>query len=689
MRIEVETDREGFLYIFGRYLKSQGKVVSHSQNEIQTTENERSLTLRSSEDGINVDGDTDLLIEWVEDMVDDVDMDSLKTAMRTMGFGKDYAEAEDVFKLQTLADDSLLAILAKDSESFKIQAKQNTVYLDENKVTLNDDLLRNLIVEDVVRKNTLRQLLDRDRIEKLLQDRILSESWRGNYYVSTSALVSGPSLGIGTIKILTVNGEHVRFSAYGDREDAVFRIIQTSESGVTTSDISDILGYSYNYASQLLQSTKEKYGELVDTTKSSRQTIYYSKLRPGWKLAHRYWGDSLHTMCSYLAMFPASMPHYFIKRLTKKGDVVLDPFCGRGTTVTEAILNDRVGIGNDLNPLASILSEAKANVPVRTDVKERINELEERYGGEVSIQDVPDKIKMLYSEYTLSQLLFLREELGSTDVDTFIQGAILGIMHGNSEGYLSISMPNTYSMSPNYVDNYIEKHGLEKPERDVFEKVRSKIDRIYDGREEIHQGGGRILNHDATKITEAVDQRPDLIFTSPPYLKLVNYGDQNWIRLWFLKENPDDVDDDLFATQSQEKYLRFMKDFLQEAYDTLKEDGVAVLVVGDVIKKRRLVARVRRGGDEVKLRPKVKQRVMLGEEIWEECARDVGFKKAALLEDVIADSKKSTKIWGEDRGQATDRDRLLVLSKKENISLDGDEEVEYLDDLQLQEKLGR
>src|SRR5690348_15629388 len=55
-------------------------------------------------------------------------------------------------------------------------------------------------------------------------------------------------------------------------------------------------------------------------------------IAPEWKDQPRLWGHALHPMCSYLASFPASLAHAFIGRYSRHGDVVLDPFSGRGTT---------------------------------------------------------------------------------------------------------------------------------------------------------------------------------------------------------------------------------------------------------------------------------------------------------------------------------------------------------------------
>ena len=69
------------------------------------------------------------------------------------------------------------------------------------------------------------------------------------------------------------------------------------------------------------------------------------------------WAAPQHYTCSYMAMFPPQLPHYFISKFTKPGDVVLDPFSGRGTTAVQAMSQNRIGIGNDLNVLAYVLTK--------------------------------------------------------------------------------------------------------------------------------------------------------------------------------------------------------------------------------------------------------------------------------------------------------------------------------------------
>ena len=53
---------------------------------------------------------------------------------------------------------------------------------------------------------------------------------------------------------------------------------------------------------------------------------------------------------SYRACFKPLLPRFFIERLTGPGDLVYDPFMGRGTTLVEAMLLGRRTAGCDINP---------------------------------------------------------------------------------------------------------------------------------------------------------------------------------------------------------------------------------------------------------------------------------------------------------------------------------------------------
>lgn len=66
-----------------------------------------------------------------------------------------------------------------------------------------------------------------------------------------------------------------------------------------------------------------------------------------------------HDFHAFPAKFPPQLPKKFIEHLTKPGDSVLDPMMGSGTTVLEAFLTGRQGVGFDIDPLALRLCKVK------------------------------------------------------------------------------------------------------------------------------------------------------------------------------------------------------------------------------------------------------------------------------------------------------------------------------------------
>ena len=124
------------------------------------------------------------------------------------------------------------------------------------------------------------------------------------------------------------------------------------------------------------------------------------------------WGHSMHTMCSYHGMFPAKVAHYFIQRYSRPGDLVLDPFSGRGTVPLQARVEGRRTVSNDLNPLAYVLSRAKAHPPNWSAVDTFLRQIEISYHRLSHVEpDVPEDIRMLYHPSTLRQICYLREYL--------------------------------------------------------------------------------------------------------------------------------------------------------------------------------------------------------------------------------------------------------------------------------------
>ncbi|MBA2603888.1 MAG: site-specific DNA-methyltransferase, partial [Acidobacteria bacterium] len=154
---------------------------------------------------------------------------------------------------------------------------------------------------------------------------------------------------------------------------------------------------------------------------------------------------SLHEV-SYRACFKPQLPRFFIERLTAPGDVVYDPFMGRGTTLVEAALLGRQAYGCDVNPLSRVLCEPRLAPPEISGVREALAGVDFTDAG-----DLPDDLLVFYHPETLRQIcalrkyLLTRERLGVlTAADRWIRMVAVNRLTGHSSGFFSV-----YTLPPN------------------------------------------------------------------------------------------------------------------------------------------------------------------------------------------------------------------------------------------------
>ena len=239
--------------------------------------------------------------------------------------------------------------------------------------------------------------------------------------------------------------------------------------------------------------------------------------------------DSLHTLCSYLGAFPPSLARYFINYFTDENEIVFDPFSGRGTTILESRLLNRNSFGSDLNPIAIALSRAKSQTLNKKDIISRIERLKDYFDYALYLPEAQaetDDIHLIFHQGTIAQLCYLKDKLlGSSDkIDQFLIGAILGILHGGerkngTSGYLSISMPNTFSMAPEYVRRFVQTKELKRINRNVFEILKEKVERVFSNHIS-PKIKSIVVECDAKEISKSKELKKylgkvDLILTSP------------------------------------------------------------------------------------------------------------------------------------------------------------------------------
>jgi hypothetical protein len=242
-------------------------------------------------------------------------------------------------------------------------------------------------------------------------------------------------------------------------------------------------------------------------------------------------------------MFPESFAEYWIKRLTKPADLVLDPFSGRGTTALTALLCGRKAISSDVNDVAVCLTKAKTTPPSLGRLKTRITQLKNQFKAKQWIskaQDADEFFRYAYAPATLAQLLYLRENIDwkKSRVDNMIAALVLGSLHGetNSSRYLSNQMPRTISTKPRYSVAFWRDRKLVAPERDTFKILGEMAAFRYVS--PLPSGSSIVLHTDMRNLPRVIDtpktERIRCAVTSPPYMDVTSFEEDQWLRLWFL-----------------------------------------------------------------------------------------------------------------------------------------------------------
>lgn len=261
--------------------------------------------------------------------------------------------------------------------------------------------------------------------------------------------------------------------------------------------------------------------------------------------------NALNAICPYFTMFPLEYPNRVLKKHHKEKPVVLDPFCGRGTTLFSARKFGFNAWGIDSSPVAVAIAKAKlASCEIEAPLAlaaELISDVEP-----VNLPDTPF-FRSAYHRSTLRGICALREGLLAleyeTDASSILRAAVLGCLHGplpkyvENAGYFSNQMPRTYASKPDYAVRFWKVRDLKVPKIDVLRVLRRKIERLAGLDQASPCPISNVLHGDAQseELFQSITTAPSIVITSPPYFGMRTYVQDQWLRNWFLG-GPDTID---------------------------------------------------------------------------------------------------------------------------------------------------
>ncbi|MCZ0931732.1 MAG: DNA methyltransferase [Oligoflexia bacterium] len=283
---------------------------------------------------------------------------------------------------------------------------------------------------------------------------------------------------------------------------------------------------------------------------------------------------------SYRACFKPQLPAFFIDRLTKLGDIVYDPFMGRGTTAIESALRGRIPYGNDINPLSKALTEPRINPPVLDQIIGRLAQIP--WKSFKAIQNT--KLLVFYHPKTLKQIEGLRSYLINKNkldkVDSWIRMVALNRLTGHSSGFFSV-----WTLPPNQAVSIErqKKINQQRNQRAIFKNVP----------EIIAKKSASLLSQAVPYVkkslflTELSDQTKkiptasvQLTVTSPPFLDVVDYTVDNWLRCWFLGIDSQFIP--ITKHKNIEEWTSFINGALKELARITRPKGYIAFEVGEV-----------------------------------------------------------------------------------------------------------
>jgi hypothetical protein len=242
-------------------------------------------------------------------------------------------------------------------------------------------------------------------------------------------------------------------------------------------------------------------------------------------------------MGPWYAMFPMKFALEVIKEHTEVGDSVLDPFMGRGTTVSAAAALGRNAAGMEIHPIAWLYARAKVAPAEQKRVLAKLGEIEE-LAHVTAVPELPEFFSWAFCEEVLKFLVAARLHLDwkNRKVDRTLMALILVDLHGKEKDSLSNQMRQTKSLSPQYAVRWWKKQGMIPRQKDPAVILQNKIRWRYWHGLPFHSARALAVLGDSTRDLHRVKPLGPFKFllTSPPYYGVINYNYDQWIRRWML-----------------------------------------------------------------------------------------------------------------------------------------------------------
>lgn len=366
-------------------------------------------------------------------------------------------------------------------------------------------------------------------------------------------------------------------------------------------------------------------------------------------LTNEFWtsgqrqANSIHEV-SYRACFKPQLPEFFISRLTSAGEGVYDPFMGRGTTPVQAMLMARRPLANDINPLSVLLTRPRLRCPPLNAVARRLADVP--WDRKC---DVRDDLLAFYHPDTLRHLTILREWLLKEaplraavpdPVVDWIRMVAINRLTGHSPGFFSVyTLPPNQAVSVEAQQKINAKRAQTPPPRDLVKLILKKSRSLMADGVPTAAINPLLSASLANRTPAFPDASAALVVTSPPFLDIVQYADDNWLRCWFAGVDVSEIE--IAMHRSETAWQKMVRDVLKELARIVRPGGHVAFEVGEV----------RRG------------KVLLERLVWQ-AVEGLPFDRLAIMVNQ-QDFTKTANCWGvSNNSSGTNTNRIVLLSRQ-------------------------
>jgi len=327
-----------------------------------------------------------------------------------------------------------------------------------------------------------------------------------------------------------------------------------------------------------------------------------------WDFKNSETNSLTHSFHPYPAKFIPQIPRNIIDLLSDVGDKILDPFCGSGTSLVEAILLDRNAVGVDINPLSSLIAKVKAT-PIPEIKLRELNQILSKIGEDAANffiasfeyeimsakfnQVIPTfpKLRFWFKDFVIIEAALIKHHIlmaSDEDIRDLLMVTFSSIL-------VTISKQDSDTRYTRREKNIKEGDTI----RLFIRKAKEMANKMIAFSLIAPSRRPEIITADAQDVGSYIEPNSvDLVVTSPPYPNAYSYHLYHRNRMFWLDMDPYPVKKQEIGSHRKysakngatpETFKSEMKNCFGGLYRALKPNSYCCVVIGDSVVKGKLI----------------------------------------------------------------------------------------------------